>query len=266
MTGGFGGIGQALARWMVDHGARHIAILSRNGCMTTENRRTVAYMESRGAKVYAFTADVTNKTSLERTLNHLRENPLIPALKGIFHLAVVIDNSNVLDINESQLERALAAKSRGALNLHELTHEDGLDIFFLLSSVAATWENPEQCGYVAANSFLDALAEHRHRQGLPALSVQLDAVRGVGFLEGKTKATEIVKRKGFLTLHINEVLRMMPRLLKARVIAVITLGNMVPDNVQSADDTCGQLLNHLPDGHRHCQLDEQNFQLQCDST
>ncbi|CAH1246026.1 FASN [Branchiostoma lanceolatum] len=270
MTGGFGGIGQALARWMVDHGARHIALLSRNGCKTAENRRTVAYMESRGAKVYAFTADVTNKTSLERTLNHLRENPSIPALKGIFHLAAVIDDSNVLDIKESQLERALAAKSRGALNLHELTHGDGLDIFFLLSSVAATCGNPEQCVYVAANSFLDALAEHRHRQGLPALSVQLGAVRGVGFLEGKTKATEIVKRKGFLTLHINEVLRMMPRLLKARDIAVITLANMdwcrvmqfsyptamkyrhlvyekdkSADNVQSADDLCGQLLNHL---------------------
>ncbi|XP_078579389.1 putative polyketide synthase 1 [Branchiostoma floridae x Branchiostoma japonicum] len=270
ITGGFGGIGQALARWMVDHGARHIALLSRSGCKTAKNRRTVAYMESRGAKVHALTVDVTNRTSLEKTLNHLRENPLIPALKGIFHLAAVIDDSNVLHVSESQLERALAAKAKGALNLHELTQGDQLDIFFLLSSVAATWGNPEQCGYVAANSFLDALAEHRHRQGLPALSVQLDAVRGVGFLEGKKKATEIVKRKGFLTLHINDFLRLMPRLLQARDIAVIALANTdwcrtmqfsypstmkyrhlvheqrnSADSVRSADDLSGQLLDHL---------------------
>ncbi|CAH1244815.1 FASN [Branchiostoma lanceolatum] len=270
ITGGFGGIGQALARWVVEHGARHIALLSRNGCKTAENRRTVDYMESRGAKVYAITVDVTKKTSLQKMLNHLRENPLVPALKGIFHLAAVIDDSNVLDADENQMERALAAKAQGALNLHELTHEDELDIFFLLSSVSATWGNPEQCGYVAANSFLDALAEHRHQQGLPALSVQLGAVRGVGFLEGKTKATEIIKGKGSLTLHINEVLRMMPRLLKARDVAVITLGNMdwcralqfsypttmkyrhlvheevkSAESIQSAQYLCGQLLNHL---------------------
>ncbi|XP_078579316.1 uncharacterized protein LOC144863735 [Branchiostoma floridae x Branchiostoma japonicum] len=270
ITGGFGGIGQALACWMADHGARHIALLSRNGCKTAENRRTVAYMESRGAKVHALTVDVTNRTSLEKTLNHLRENPLIPELKGIFHLAAVIDDSNVLDVTESQLERALAAKAKGALNLHELTQRYQLDIFVLLSSVAATWGNTEQCGYVAANSFLDALAEHRHRQGLPALSVQLDAVRGVGFLEGKKKATEIVKKKGSLTLHVNDVLRMMPRLLQARDIAVITLANTdwystmqfsyptimkyrhlvheqktSADSVRSADDLSGQLLDHL---------------------
>ncbi|XP_078694356.1 uncharacterized protein LOC144923576 [Branchiostoma floridae x Branchiostoma belcheri] len=270
ITGGFGGIGQALACWMVDHGARHIALLSRRGCKTAENRRTVAYMESRGAKVHTFTVDVTSKKSLEKMLTHLRENPLIPALKGVFHLAAVIDDSNVVEVNESQLERALAAKARGAHHLHELTQQDELDIFFLLSSVAAMWGNPEQCGYVAANSFLDALAEHRHQQGLPALSLQLDAVRGVGFLEGKKKVTEIVRGKGFLTLHINDVLQLMPRLLKARDIPVITLANTdwcrvmqfsyptsmkyrhhvhekekPADDVQSADELSGRLLDHL---------------------
>ncbi|KAI8490861.1 hypothetical protein Bbelb_312800 [Branchiostoma belcheri] len=269
ITGGFGGIGQALACWMVDHGARHIALLSRSGCKTAENRRTVAYMESRGAKVHTFTVDVRKKTSLEKMLNHLRENPLVPALKGVFHLAAVIDDSNVLDVNEGQLERALAAKAWGALHLHELMQQDELDIF-LLSSVSATWGNPEQCGYVAANSFLDALAEHRQRQGLPALSLQLGAVRGVGFLEGKKKATEIVQAKGSLTLHINNVLQMMPRLLQARDIPVITLANTdwcrimqfsyptsmkyrhhvqvkekPADDVQSPDELRGRLLNHL---------------------
>ncbi|XP_019636724.1 PREDICTED: probable polyketide synthase 1 [Branchiostoma belcheri] len=183
-------------------------------------------MESKGGKVYTYEVDVSNKTSLTNVLNHLRADTSVPALKGIFHLAAVIDDANVLDVKDSQLEKSLAAKAWGALHLHELTQDDDLDIFFLLSSVTAAWGNPEQCGYVAANSILDALAEHRHWRGLPALSLQLGAVRGVGILEGNTKAAKIVTGKGMLTLHIDEYLQMLPRLLKARDTPVVTLANM----------------------------------------
>ncbi|XP_066280817.1 probable polyketide synthase 1 [Branchiostoma lanceolatum] len=226
ITGGFGGVGQALARWLVDHGAKHIVLLSRNGCKTAENVHTVEYIESKGGKVYTYEVDVSNKTSLSNVLIHLRADTSVPALKGIFHLAAVIDDANVLDVKDSQLEKSLAAKAWGALHLHELTQDDDLDIFFLLSSVTAAWGNPEQCGYVAANSILDALAEHRHRRSLPALSLQLGAVRGVGILEGNTKAAKIVTGKGMLTLHIDECLQMLPRLLKARDTPVVTLANM----------------------------------------
>ncbi|XP_035669035.1 highly reducing polyketide synthase 40-like [Branchiostoma floridae] len=248
ITGGFGGVGQSLARWLVDHGAKHIALLSRNGCKTAENVHTVEYMESKGGKVYTYEADVSNKTSLTNVLNHLRADPSVPALKGIFHLAAVIDDANVLDVKDSQLEKSLAAKAWGALHLHELTQDDDLDIFFLLSSVTAAWGNPEQCGYVAANSILDALAEHRHRRGLPALSLQLGAVRGVGILEGNTKAAKIVTGKGMLTLHIDECLQMLPRLLRARDTPVVTLANMDWAKCMQFSYTTSMKFRHLAAG------------------
>eukprot|EP00058_Branchiostoma_floridae_P024610 XP_002610100.1 hypothetical protein BRAFLDRAFT_89867 [Branchiostoma floridae] len=248
ITGGFGGVGQSLARWLVDHGAKHIALLSRNGCKTAENVHSVEYMESKGGKVYTYEADVSNKTSLTNVLNHLRADPSVPALKGIFHLAAVIDDANVLDVKDSQLEKSLAAKAWGALHLHELTQDDDLDIFFLLSSVTAAWGNPEQCGYVAANSILDALAEHRHRRGLPALSLQLGAVRGVGILEGNTKAAKIVTGKGMLTLHIDECLQMLPRLLRARDTPVVTLANMDWAKCMQFSYTTSMKFRHLAAG------------------
>ncbi|XP_066289824.1 uncharacterized protein [Branchiostoma lanceolatum] len=249
ITGGFGGIGQALARWVVDRGAKHVALLSRRGCRTAENRHTVEYLESTGAKVYTFEVDVSDKTALRNVLNHLRADTSVPALKGVFHLAAVIDDANVLDVTDSQLEKSLAAKAWGALHLHDLTQEDELDIFFLLSSAAATWGNPDQCGYVAANSVLDALAEYRQRQGLPALSVQLGAVRGVGVLEGNTKASKIVHGKGLLSLHIEEILQMLPRLLKARGIPMVTLANMDWTKILQYSYPTSMKIRHLASGN-----------------
>ncbi|XP_078679916.1 putative polyketide synthase 1 [Branchiostoma floridae x Branchiostoma belcheri] len=249
ITGGFGGVGQSLARWVADRGAKHIALLSRRGCRTAENRHTVEYMESTGAKVYTYKVDVSDKTALGNVLDHLRADTSVPPLKGVFHLAAVIDDANALDVTDSQLEKSIAAKARGALNLHELTKDDKLDIFFLLSSVAATWGNPDQCGYVAANSVLDALAEHRHHLDLPALSVQLGAVRGVGVLEGNMKASKIVQGKGFLSLHVEEILQMLPRLLKSRDTPMVTLANMDWNKCLQFSYPTSMKFRHLASGN-----------------
>ena len=70
------------------------------------------------------------------------------------------------------------------------TQKEKIEQFVLFSSVASMLGNVGQASYSAGNSFLDAFAEFRRGQGLPAISVQWGpwgevgmAVRSAGLKE-----------------------------------------------------------------------------------
>ncbi|XP_072014350.1 probable polyketide synthase 1 [Amphiura filiformis] len=225
VTGGYGGIGQSLSRWLCDNGARHIVLVSRNGARTAAARRMVRYLQTNGVKVSKYQIDVADEKGVRHMLDSLRDDSTVPPIKGIFHLAGVIEEEKLSEITHEQVNRILDAKVSGAHHLHTLTKEDDLAIFFLLSSISGVWGNPAQPIYCAANNYLDGLAEKRHSQGLPALSIQLAPVKGAGYLADKDDEVKIMVMKGNLQIHVDEFLKVLGRLLQQRDLPVVCLAN-----------------------------------------
>ncbi|MFM8684280.1 MAG: MDR/SDR family oxidoreductase, partial [Chthoniobacterales bacterium] len=58
VTGGFGGFGKSLARWLVEQGARHLVLTSRQGAAAEGASELIAELNASGAEVLAVAADV----------------------------------------------------------------------------------------------------------------------------------------------------------------------------------------------------------------
>ena len=177
ISGGLGGLGLALARWLVEHGARHLLLLGRHGAREPAQLAAVDAL-ARAASVTVISVDVADHAALARALADARAR--MPPLRGLAHAAGVLDDALVPQQTADRLRRVLAPKVDGAWNLHALTLDDPLEWFLLHSSAAALLGSPGQSNYAAANAFLDALAHHRRARGLPALAVDWGPFTGVG--------------------------------------------------------------------------------------
>nr|WP_276207300.1 SDR family NAD(P)-dependent oxidoreductase [Streptomyces antioxidans] len=167
VTGASGVLAGVVARHLVaEHGVEHLLLASRRGPDAPGAAELVAELEVAGASVTVVACDVADRDAVRELLAGV---PAEVPLRGVVHTAGVVDDGVVEGLSDERVWRVLAPKVDAAWHLHELTADMGLEAFVLYSSVAATLGAGGQGSYAAANAFLDALAQHRHAHGLPAL-------------------------------------------------------------------------------------------------
>ena len=195
LTGGLGGVGAHVARWLASEGVRHLVVMSRSAlppraqwsAIDTASApgraiATVRELEALGASVQHVALDVADEAALnEWHAGFMAEGR--PAVRGVFHLAGVTDDKLVHDLDAKSLGTVLRPKLRGASNLHRLLPE--LDAFVLFSSMAALMPQAGQASYAAANAFLDALARRRRAGGQHALSIGWGVWAQTGVMQGE---------------------------------------------------------------------------------
>src|SRR3954454_4966193 len=93
------------------------------------------------------------------------------ALTAVVHAAGGLEERTNASLTPEQVDRVMQPKVDAALNLHELTAGLEMSDFVLFSSLSSIFSTAGQGNYAAANAFLDALAERRRAEGLPARSL-----------------------------------------------------------------------------------------------
>ncbi|KAI4118120.1 MAG: hypothetical protein LQ345_001759 [Seirophora villosa] len=193
LVGCLGGLGRSLTSWMMKRGARRFAFLSRSGVDATSAAALVKDVQVAGAEVSVIRGDVTKAGDVERAVQSIpSEHPIA----GVVHAAMVLRDGLFDAMTYENWKISTTTKVQGAMNLHNALQNTPLDFFVMTSSVSGTLGTPGQSNYAAANSFLDAIAKHRHSQGQRAVSIILPMVLGVGVVAENNEIEEALKRKG----------------------------------------------------------------------
>ncbi|MFE2530392.1 type I polyketide synthase [Streptomyces sp. NPDC059371] len=188
VTGGTGALGGHVARWLAGAGAEHLVLTSRRGPDAPGAAELTAELEELGAQVTVAACDAADRDALAELFGRHTVNAVV-------HTAGVLDDGLVESLTPERLNHVLRPKVDTALHLHELTRDrQDLDAFVLFSSMTGVWGNGGQGAYGAANAFLDALAEQRRAQGVPALAVAWGSWADGGMADGA--AGEHLRRRG----------------------------------------------------------------------
>jgi acyl transferase domain-containing protein/aryl carrier-like protein len=204
ITGGLGGFGMAVARWMASRGAGNLVLMGRCGADTPEAKQAIAELEQLGAKVVVCAGDVAQPEGVAAVLAEI-DRKLSP-LRGVVHAAMVLEDALLLKLDRERIDRVLAPKVSGTWNLHTQTCGRPLDFFVMFSSLSSVFGHAGQTSYAAANAFLDAVAWHRRAAGMPALTVNWGYLGGVGYLARRAELGERLERQGVLSFTVPEAL------------------------------------------------------------
>ncbi len=219
ITGGHGGLGQHVARWLAAAGAGHLVLASRRGGGTGP-------LPDLGVPVTSVACDVADRAALARLLDQL------PGLTAVFHAAGSNAIVPVADTDPATFAEVIRAKVTGAANLDELLGDRPLDAFVLFSSIAGTWGSGGQSAYAAANAYLDGLAGRRRARGLAATSVAWGPWAGPGMLAADGQAGQRLRDQGLLAMAparaVAELQRALDRDETAVVIADVDWARFAP--------------------------------------
>ena len=180
VTGGLGGIGCEVARWLAGCGAGTIVLNGRRP-PDPEAVEVIRELRDDGVDIRVELADMTDPAAVEGMLARIDE--ALPDLGGVIHSVGVLSDGVIENQTWDRFTEVLWPKVLGAWHLHHATKAKDLDMFVLFSSVTGVVGNPGQANHAAANAFLDQLAAHRRALGLPGQAIAWGAWSGIGEAE-----------------------------------------------------------------------------------
>ncbi|HSF39387.1 MAG TPA: amino acid adenylation domain-containing protein [Thermoanaerobaculia bacterium] len=198
VTGGFGGMGMALAEHLARTCAAKLILTGRSPLPPREDwegwlalygeedpasRRIlkVRTLEEAGAEVLAASVDVADREGMHRVLTEARRR--FGPVNGVFHTAGISPGGLAQLKTADAALRTLAPKLEGTRVLASLLAGEDLDFFLLCSSRSAIFGPPGAIDYTAANAFQDAFAHAARTAGLPrAVSINWCGWEEVGMM------------------------------------------------------------------------------------
>ena len=175
ITGGLGGIGLSLAKWLARDFKARLLLTARSGLpprvewealLAKRSARdrvvdailAIRAIEADGGEVIVAAADAADERAMAAAISEARR--LWGELNGVIHAAGVAGPGTIAALHRAaDTQAVLDPKVTGLEVLVRLLGEQPLDLVVLMSSINALLGAPGTCAYAAANAMLDAFAD-----------------------------------------------------------------------------------------------------------
>lgn len=204
ITGGTGGLGRSITRWLAREGAKHIILLSRSGMSQNRVPELLKELRRQELDVVVAKCDVADPAQVQEVLSQCQAT--MPPIKGVIHGAMALRDALFENMSFADWQLNIKPRIQGAWNLHHCLADADLDFFLMLGSLGGVIGTVGQSAYAATNTFYDAFASYRKGLGLSACVIDIGKIENVGYVaENKDREAEM-NFQGFDSLVEDELL------------------------------------------------------------
>ena len=209
LSGGLGGIGLELARYLLKHFQASLILVGRTKLVLDAGNRSEALSslealaaDTGGNTLYA-AVDVGDPEGL-RDVVCQAEKQFGRTLAGVFHLAGLYHESTVAEETATGLGTILHPKVKGSLALHQLLANRPGALFVSFSSVNGFMGGYGVGAYAAANAFLESFSEYqRASTNLSAYCISWSLWDDVGMSRGYVMK-DVARGRGFYAISARQ--------------------------------------------------------------
>ncbi|TLD11441.1 hypothetical protein PspLS_11937 [Pyricularia sp. CBS 133598] len=207
VSGGFGGLGIEIIRWMVARGARNLVVLSRSGPVDESARALVQEVHASGANILTPCCDITDVKGLGEALSKALEG--LPSVKGCIQASTVLRDNVFTSMTAEEWCAALHVKATGSQNLWTTltANSNNLDFFTMLSSLTGIIGNNGQSNYSAGNAWQDAFARQLSSQGHNVVALNAPVISDAGMVAERPALKEYLLSIGWAHMSTAELIR-----------------------------------------------------------
>ena len=165
ITGGTGGIGLTIAKYLSSQNKVKLALISRGGLKTKkadgpdrEKAKIIEEIRKSGSEVMVIPADVTDEKKMEKAVELIRKK--FGKINGVVHAAGKSAYGLIKDISSKQFGREFDSKVHGTWLLGKICAKDKPDfmVFFSSTSTIVGWRG--FAAKTAANTYINAYAQY----------------------------------------------------------------------------------------------------------
>ncbi|MEH2337084.1 SDR family NAD(P)-dependent oxidoreductase [Nostoc sp.] len=222
ITGGLGGIGIEIARYLLKHYQAKLLLVGRtplpekSTCnahleredVTAKSLKVYQELEHLGGEVIYEAVDICDLKQLQIIVEKAKFR-WSTNLDGIIHLAGTFHEQLVLEETQENLAVVLRPKMLGAWTLHQLVKDNADSIFINFSSAHGFFGSTAVGAYAAANSFLDRFSDYQNSHSkLTSYCLSWSMWDDTGMSQGY-QMKNLIRAKGFYVMSASQAISSM---------------------------------------------------------